>query len=672
MKDRTTRVLTLDAAVMALFLAYVFAFSVFDILSADTWLTLRTGQWIVENLAVPAGNFFSFTAPDRPWVEHKWLFDVGAYTVASVGGAQALVLVKACVVCLLVLFLVLRSRLRAANPLVCIILFLAVMDLIRGRLTERADTLSFLFLGAFLLVLDRFRREGKNRLYLLPLLQIAWTNSHGSFVLGPAILLVYILGEAHNVHVLKTRENRLKAYLLAFGAVLFSCLINPYGPMIFGSPLGHVTARGISASAMGEWQAPDFAAAVAAGDWTMAAFGLILVAGLFSFAPLRVNDGSFATHLALYACSAAMALSSFRFVPVFVVTSLPIIGWNVSSALRRSGLAERLKKHKGPRGERFWMNAAWATVGMAILISMTADLALRGRDYPLGMSFSRAGFPARAVDFMKKEGIGGHVFNSFDYGGYIASRLYPDARIFIDGRIDLYPGELFRTYLGVFSNPGALERVDGTYGLDAVLFKWNEKQAAKLTSHLVSSRPWVLVYFDSRFCLFVKKNIQRRSGLVEYSALKPDDLLGRLDGYLGEPEMIQGALSEADRLIRDAPDDPLGLIVRGYVKERLVGVPGYDCRDYNEALGLDESYALSYLLLGTCLGNRNMIDEAMVVFDDLLRLDDDNVAALVQIGLCHYRKKDLAAAKKYWERAAAIEGSGDLVQPYLRLVTGMP
>ena len=57
------------AVVLGVF-AFGFAalFAVQRIADPDTWWHLRTGQWILENGAVPDADPFSFTVPGAPWL----------------------------------------------------------------------------------------------------------------------------------------------------------------------------------------------------------------------------------------------------------------------------------------------------------------------------------------------------------------------------------------------------------------------------------------------------------------------------------------------------------------------------------------------------------------------------------------------------------------------------
>src|SRR5207237_5797435 len=47
----------------------------------------------------------------------------------------------------------------------------------------------------FLSVAERERRRRSRGIWMLPVIAALWANMHGSFLLGPAILFIYALGE---------------------------------------------------------------------------------------------------------------------------------------------------------------------------------------------------------------------------------------------------------------------------------------------------------------------------------------------------------------------------------------------------------------------------------------------------------------------------------------------
>ena len=85
-------------------------------------------------------------------------------------------------------FLLLFSRRRDWPLWVMILAWLPAILVLGGRMYVRPETLTLLYLSIFLAVVARWEERPVLAL-LLPLVQVAWVNSQGLFVLGPIILV---------------------------------------------------------------------------------------------------------------------------------------------------------------------------------------------------------------------------------------------------------------------------------------------------------------------------------------------------------------------------------------------------------------------------------------------------------------------------------------------------
>src|ERR1700679_812227 len=61
----------------------------------DTLWQIRTGEWILDHLAIPASDPFSFTAGDRPWVAHEWLAETLMALAWRAGGMAGVMVLAA-------------------------------------------------------------------------------------------------------------------------------------------------------------------------------------------------------------------------------------------------------------------------------------------------------------------------------------------------------------------------------------------------------------------------------------------------------------------------------------------------------------------------------------------------------------------------------------------------
>src|SRR5262249_60930513 len=66
--------------------------------------------------------------------------------------------------------------------------------------------------------------------FLLPIVQVAWVNSQGLFVLGPVVLGFGLIDSALRLGIFRPERRRWwKMILAASVATCLACLVNPYG-----------------------------------------------------------------------------------------------------------------------------------------------------------------------------------------------------------------------------------------------------------------------------------------------------------------------------------------------------------------------------------------------------------------------------------------------------------
>ena len=75
--------------------ALAFLLGLFPMLDPDTWWHLRTAQLIVDSGSLPKVDTLTYTNAGRPWIDVYWLFQLALSALYKLGGASALVLMKA-------------------------------------------------------------------------------------------------------------------------------------------------------------------------------------------------------------------------------------------------------------------------------------------------------------------------------------------------------------------------------------------------------------------------------------------------------------------------------------------------------------------------------------------------------------------------------------------------
>ena len=217
-----------DFLLIALLLALTFLLGVFPLKDTDFYWHLRTGDLIRQTGQVPRVDIYTFTrGADVPWIDLHWIFQVAISWVNQQGGIVALNLAKCGVTCVAMFFLI-NAR-RPDWPVWIIVLaWLPALFVLSGRMYVRPETLTLVYLSIFLAILFRWDRHPRLAL-LLPLVQVAWVNSHGLFVLGPIVLIFGLIDAALRFGFFEAgRRKWWRTILIASVLTGAACLVNPY------------------------------------------------------------------------------------------------------------------------------------------------------------------------------------------------------------------------------------------------------------------------------------------------------------------------------------------------------------------------------------------------------------------------------------------------------------
>ncbi|MGH7898132.1 MAG: hypothetical protein ACREQQ_09275 [Candidatus Binatia bacterium] len=529
--------------------AFIVAFGITPIGNNDVFLHLKTGETILETGTVPRVDDFSALARGNVWIAHEWLSAVLFDLVARAGGLDGLIVLKAGVALAVAALLYAAARTLGAAPIVAIPALILVMLLAAARFMERPHIFSYAMTAVFLLLLAR-RRTGKRApIWLFLPVESLWTNLHGGFVLGPALVVLAAAGEAIDSLFADARggekqHHRLEAARLAALATVlaFVPLINPYGTALLGFVFSH------TASAYTEWiyeWQPPFQSAFRATYmmryyvvWMVAGALVLLAAGVRAIRrrePLPCGSLPFL----LFPFFLALSMRMNRNVTDFALATLPGL-----TATATGLLAPRIRT---PQHRR-------ALLGIgALTLLLAAWLVVYGYPYsptnrrPFGFGLRRgAAIPVEATDYLAAIGIRGNGFNSYDSGAYLIYRLYPDVRVAMDSR-NLHTEEQYREYTRALGDGRVLQSMLGQIDATFVLLAWRKAglAAARLLRQLGG---WSLVYFDDDTVVYLPEK-GPLSAVVERDRYRVLDPTLYIAGKL-RPSDAAAALAEADRAAR--------------------------------------------------------------------------------------------------------------------------
>lgn len=218
-----------DGAVIALIGVSAFALGCQELVDSDVWWHVRAGRWIVENGQIPWEDPFTYASTGRVWVDLHWLFQLVLAGAHAAGGATGMILLAAGL-CASVAFAGLAARARTWPVWVVGACWLPGLVLLSARAAPRPELVSLVAMAAYLAILTRADETGRpGWLWLLPIVQMVWVNTHGLFVLGPILLGLYIGGRFVSRGRRPIAPSEWKHVAGVAAAVATACLINPYG-----------------------------------------------------------------------------------------------------------------------------------------------------------------------------------------------------------------------------------------------------------------------------------------------------------------------------------------------------------------------------------------------------------------------------------------------------------
>ena len=135
---------------------------------------IRTGEWILQNQAVPHADLFS-SAAARPWFAWEWLFDVGAAIVHGWWGLNG-VLVGGALVIALTFSLLFRMMLRRGAALLPALVFV-VLAILASTIHCLARPHLFTWLFTLLCWYLLEEKRGTSWLWAIPAIILIWVLS---------------------------------------------------------------------------------------------------------------------------------------------------------------------------------------------------------------------------------------------------------------------------------------------------------------------------------------------------------------------------------------------------------------------------------------------------------------------------------------------------------------
>lgn len=472
------------------------------------------GEYILSTRTIPATNLFSFALADRPFGAHEWLAEVASAVSHRLLGPAGPALLHGAVVALAFGILFRHLRARGHPFLLCLATVLLAASISKLHWLARPHVFSFLGVATFGVILDGWdaRRLPSRALWLLPAALCIWTNLHGGFLYGIAMIGAYAAAEllylfAGDAGRVEQARKRLWELAAPAAASLAASLLNPAGVGLW-LHLPAYLRDSLVMDVVEEWRSPDFHAA----NTKPFLFGLL---ALFSAAAWSRRRPTLPEGL-LFIGFLHLALQSVRSTALFAIATAPLMASllhglgssldNVANPLVRralGGVARWLRGRNAAytRIDNSARSAPWVC-GIFALALLTAALQFRAGYAPLGIHFEPSLQPVEAARYLRTHPTPGRGFNEQHWGGYLLYALGPGTTVFIDGEINADSEDVVRDYLTISAVQPGWEQALQRHQVDWVIYSTE----SALVKHLDSLPDWQLMYRDQTASVLARRS----------------------------------------------------------------------------------------------------------------------------------------------------------------------
>jgi len=473
---------------------------------------IRNGQQILLTHAIPRIDSFSVTMGGHTWYAWEWLYDLLIAGVHNWLGLNGVAFFTACVIASTFAFALKIGLKRGGSlPLTMALLVLSIAAA-SIHFLARPHVLSWFFAVIWFHLVDSDASaplRGKfHRLFWYPFLMVLWVNLHGGFLLAFVLFGIYAAGlvieffisrEVQYRALIRDKLNHLAAAsLLSF----LASLINPYGFRLYGHLYAYLTNRFLM-DHIDEFLSPNF------HGGAQQCFAALLLITLVALAGLKEKPSPPRFLVILFA--AYSGLYSTRNLPVSSILVTLIVAPILSNALAEAAenpkiltplrrFFARLDSFSNRMGamESHLGGHIWAILVFVLGFMICLHGGKLGKQQWMDAQFSAKRFPVQATNVIAQRGNREPIFCPDYWGGYLIYRLYPQSKVFIDDRHDLYGQQFLEQYLQVLHVGPQWSAVLDQWQVNWVL----TPRESSLGNILKESPHWKMHYEDETAALF--------------------------------------------------------------------------------------------------------------------------------------------------------------------------
>lgn len=425
--------------------------------ATDLAYAIRAGRLVAASGTATIPESMAFPLAGTSWQDHQWLAHLLLAGIDSVGGWPLQALVRAALIGLTVGIVLVGTRRAGVSDRTAALLAFAAFLVAAPALAMRAQLFAIVLFAATSLIVSL--RISRPRLpWLVPILTVAWVNTHGTFPFALALLAVALLAD-------RLAGRPVRQLLAVTGATALATVLNPWGIGAWTYPLRLPFAPILRVTE--EWRMTPLDG-LPGWAFYLSLLGLIVLIARASWrvraarGPRPLLPLALLPRLAWVAALGALAVAANRGVAWYALEAAPFAAGLIAAPAAR------------PSGSRSWpgipaLNVAITAllVGLAIaslpiLRPVTVLDATKPEDALL--TYAPADLSAAVNEAARP---GDRLFVPQAWGSWFELDA-PAVPVYVDSRLELFPPSTWDDYRTIEAGGAGATRLLGTLGVTLV------------------------------------------------------------------------------------------------------------------------------------------------------------------------------------------------------------
>ena len=447
------------------------------IVDPDIWWHLRDAAQLIHTGHFIRADSWTFTVAGKPWIDFEWLAELPWYFAFQKLGYRGIDFVMMLLASAILVGIYSLACLRSGDCKAAFIASFIGFHFVTVSMAPRTLLFGWFFLVVELAILWSLEK-GRDCTLWLPPLFLLWINTHGSWLIGFVLMVLFfvcgaIQGDWGSLCATRWTSRQFRKFAAVTAASFAVLFINPYGWRLVAYPLDVAFHQKLTIQHVAEWASLDFHSI--RGKTVLATFLLVAVLTLVRRRRWSLQDLLFA----LIAVYGAFTYERFLFLAGILI--VPLLAMDLPNLL--------LSRYDAAKDRR-WINA----VAMAVLLAIIAFFVPAEKQLRAGVNQA---FPEKALPYVRSLAGQGHLFNAFNWGAYLEWNA-PQVPEFVDSRVDIF------VHQGVLADYLQATEVHDTF---AVLDKYQIRYVllgndSPMTYLLEHSSAWKQTYADRQAVAF--------------------------------------------------------------------------------------------------------------------------------------------------------------------------